>query len=83
MLQVCYHVFSVCFKSMFQVYDMFQICFKYGYVYFKILPSYDNGNESSQLKVCFINICLHVFSSCFEVALKTLCSMFRAHFSLV
>ena len=51
---------------------MFQICFKYGYVYFKILPSYDNGNESSQLKVCFINICLHVFSSCFEVALKTL-----------
>ena len=39
-------VSSLCFK-----YDMFQICFKYGYVYFKILPSYDNGNESSQLKV--------------------------------
>jgi len=33
-------VSSLCFKSMFQVYDMFQICFKYGYVYFKILPSY-------------------------------------------
>ena len=31
--------------------------------------SYDNGNESSQLKVCF-NICLHVISSMFEVCLK-------------
>ena len=80
MLSRVFSVFQVYVSSIWYVSNMFQvwIC-----LFQNITFVYDNGNESSQLKVCFINICLHVFSSCFEVALKTLWSMFRAHFSLV
>ena len=43
---------------------------------FVLIYVYDNGNESSQLKV-YILICLHVFWSCFEVCLKSVWSMFE------